>query len=220
MQAGWTPGASQTTMLPPTQMLPPPHSYELPQRTFHTFDFYKKHQEAMTPAGLAFFQCRWDDSVTHTFHQLLGKGSGRPGGQDLSCHARRWSLKGGKCLAEFQPHRQGGPSQQESTPIPLLFLQTCGNLCMNLYGHPLTTPTRSASPTSSPYAIWTDTETVMSPPMESTERHSTFISEGELTQLEGHTSGASYLKPTETVPCWPLPGDPGACCGGTLIICE
>lgn len=50
------------------------YSYQLAQRTFHTFDFYKKHQEAMTPAGLAFFQCRWDDSVTHTFHQLLGKG--------------------------------------------------------------------------------------------------------------------------------------------------
>ena len=53
-----------------------PHllSYQLAQRTFRTFDFYKKHQEAMTPAVLAFFQCRWDDSVTHIFHQLLGKG--------------------------------------------------------------------------------------------------------------------------------------------------
>ncbi|XP_014644764.1 PREDICTED: 39S ribosomal protein L38, mitochondrial isoform X1 [Ceratotherium simum simum] len=45
--------------------------YQLAQRTFHTFDFYKKHQEAMTPAGLAFFQCHWDDSVTQVFHQLL-----------------------------------------------------------------------------------------------------------------------------------------------------
>uniref|UniRef100_A0A8C9DEH6 Large ribosomal subunit protein mL38 n=1 Tax=Prolemur simus TaxID=1328070 RepID=A0A8C9DEH6_PROSS len=49
----------------------PSPCYQLAQRTFHTFDFYKKHQEAMTPAGLAFFQCRWDDSVTHTFHHLL-----------------------------------------------------------------------------------------------------------------------------------------------------
>ncbi|XP_051015050.1 39S ribosomal protein L38, mitochondrial [Acomys russatus] len=49
----------------------PSPCYQLAQRTFRTFDFYKKHQEAMTPAGLAFFQCRWDDSVTHTFHQLL-----------------------------------------------------------------------------------------------------------------------------------------------------
>ena len=49
----------------------PSYSYQLAQRTFHTFDFYKKHQDAMTPAGLTFFQCRWDDSVTHFFHQLL-----------------------------------------------------------------------------------------------------------------------------------------------------
>ncbi|XP_007957831.1 39S ribosomal protein L38, mitochondrial [Orycteropus afer afer] len=44
---------------------------QLTQRTFHTFDFYKQHQEAMTPAGLAFFQCCWDDAVTHVFHHLL-----------------------------------------------------------------------------------------------------------------------------------------------------
>ncbi|ERE69116.1 39S ribosomal protein L38 [Cricetulus griseus] len=49
----------------------PSPCYQLARRTFRTFDFYKKHQEAMTPAGLAFFQCRWDDSVTHTFHELL-----------------------------------------------------------------------------------------------------------------------------------------------------
>lgn len=86
--------------------------------------------------------------------------------------------------------KEGGPGQQESTPVPLLFLQTCGNLCLSLYGHPLITPNRSVSPTSSPYAIWTDTGTVMSPPMASTERHSTFIW-GELVQLESHTSGAA-----------------------------
>uniref|UniRef100_A0A2K6SEL4 Large ribosomal subunit protein mL38 n=1 Tax=Saimiri boliviensis boliviensis TaxID=39432 RepID=A0A2K6SEL4_SAIBB len=49
----------------------PSPCYQLAQRTFRTFDFYKKHQEAMTPASLSFFQCRWDDSVTHIFHQLL-----------------------------------------------------------------------------------------------------------------------------------------------------
>ncbi|XP_007536791.1 large ribosomal subunit protein mL38 [Erinaceus europaeus] len=49
----------------------PSPCYQLAQRTFHTFDFYKKHQDTMTPAGLAFFQCRWDDSVTQVFHQLL-----------------------------------------------------------------------------------------------------------------------------------------------------
>lgn len=62
------------TLVPPPLKCSPSYSYQLAQRTFHTFDFYKKHQEAMTPAGLAFFQCRWDDSVTHIFHQLLGKG--------------------------------------------------------------------------------------------------------------------------------------------------
>uniref|UniRef100_G1QMM7 Large ribosomal subunit protein mL38 n=1 Tax=Nomascus leucogenys TaxID=61853 RepID=G1QMM7_NOMLE len=49
----------------------PSPCYQLAQRTFRTFDFYKKHQETMTPAGLSFFQCRWDDSVTYIFHQLL-----------------------------------------------------------------------------------------------------------------------------------------------------
>lgn len=58
---------------PALKCSPSSYSYQLAQRTFRTFDFYKKHQEAMTPAGLAFFQCRWDDSVTHIFHQLLGK---------------------------------------------------------------------------------------------------------------------------------------------------
>lgn len=64
----------------PSLMLPTSSSYQLAQRTFHTFDFYKKHQDAMTPAGLAFFQCRWDDSVTRVFHQLLGKGGLSRGG--------------------------------------------------------------------------------------------------------------------------------------------
>ncbi|XP_004592955.2 large ribosomal subunit protein mL38 isoform X2 [Ochotona princeps] len=49
----------------------PTPCYRLAERTFRTFDFYKRHQDAMTPAGLAFFQCRWDASVTHVFHQLL-----------------------------------------------------------------------------------------------------------------------------------------------------
>ncbi|XP_074080643.1 large ribosomal subunit protein mL38 [Macrotis lagotis] len=49
----------------------PSPCYRLAMRTFRTFDFYKKHQDFMTPAGLAFFQCRWDDSVTHVYHHLL-----------------------------------------------------------------------------------------------------------------------------------------------------
>ncbi|XP_075033909.1 large ribosomal subunit protein mL38 [Mixophyes fleayi] len=47
----------------------PCHSLKL--RTFKTLDFYRKYQDKMTPAGLAFFQCKWDDSVTHVFHHLL-----------------------------------------------------------------------------------------------------------------------------------------------------
>uniref|UniRef100_A0A8C9EP15 Mitochondrial ribosomal protein L38 n=1 Tax=Pavo cristatus TaxID=9049 RepID=A0A8C9EP15_PAVCR len=45
--------------------------YSLKMRTFSTFDFYRKHEDDMTPAGLAFFQCQWDSSVTWIFHQLL-----------------------------------------------------------------------------------------------------------------------------------------------------
>lgn len=48
-------------------------SHSLKMRTFKTFDFYRKHEKDMTPAGLAFFQCQWDDTVTHVFRQLLGK---------------------------------------------------------------------------------------------------------------------------------------------------
>ncbi|KFP86533.1 hypothetical protein N310_03321, partial [Acanthisitta chloris] len=49
----------------------PTPCYSLKMRTFSTFDFYRKHEDAMTPAGLAFFQCQWDSSVTSVFHQLL-----------------------------------------------------------------------------------------------------------------------------------------------------
>ncbi|XP_061563975.1 39S ribosomal protein L38, mitochondrial [Cololabis saira] len=43
----------------------------LVDRTFKTVDFYRKHQDRMTPAGLAFFQSQWDESVTSTFHNTL-----------------------------------------------------------------------------------------------------------------------------------------------------
>ncbi|XP_052426139.1 39S ribosomal protein L38, mitochondrial [Carassius gibelio] len=45
--------------------------YCLKERTFRTLDFYRKHQDIITPAGLSFFQCQWDQSVSHTFHTLL-----------------------------------------------------------------------------------------------------------------------------------------------------
>uniref|UniRef100_A0A8C2CKV8 Large ribosomal subunit protein mL38 n=1 Tax=Cyprinus carpio TaxID=7962 RepID=A0A8C2CKV8_CYPCA len=51
--------------------LRPSPCFCLKERTFRTLDFYRKHQDIMTPAGLAFFQCQWDQSVSHTFHTLL-----------------------------------------------------------------------------------------------------------------------------------------------------
>ncbi|XP_061083317.1 39S ribosomal protein L38, mitochondrial [Conger conger] len=45
--------------------------HSLKQRTFKTLEFYRRHQDVITPAGFAFFQCQWDDSVTNTFHALL-----------------------------------------------------------------------------------------------------------------------------------------------------
>ncbi|XP_015918538.1 large ribosomal subunit protein mL38 [Parasteatoda tepidariorum] len=43
----------------------------LEERTFKTFDFYKEHQDFLTPAGLAFYQCTWDESLTDFFHNVL-----------------------------------------------------------------------------------------------------------------------------------------------------
>ncbi|XP_070847050.1 large ribosomal subunit protein mL38 [Chaetodon trifascialis] len=49
----------------------PSPCHSLMDRTFKTVDFYRKHQDHLTPAGLAFFQCQWDESVTNTFHNTL-----------------------------------------------------------------------------------------------------------------------------------------------------
>lgn len=54
----------------------PPPSYSLQERTFKTVDFYRKHQDVLTPASLAFYQSQWDESVTGTFHALLSKSLG------------------------------------------------------------------------------------------------------------------------------------------------
>ncbi|XP_070491328.1 large ribosomal subunit protein mL38 [Chironomus tepperi] len=42
---------------------------DLEKRTFSTFDFYKKHEDSITPSGLAFFQAKWDESVRDVFHK-------------------------------------------------------------------------------------------------------------------------------------------------------
>ncbi|XP_076024039.1 large ribosomal subunit protein mL38 [Genypterus blacodes] len=49
----------------------PSPCHSLVDRSFKTVDFYRRHQDAMTPAGLAFFQCQWDESVSATFHDTL-----------------------------------------------------------------------------------------------------------------------------------------------------
>jgi len=43
----------------------------LSERTFNTYEFYKKHQDSITPAGLSFFQSDWDSSLRDFFHNTL-----------------------------------------------------------------------------------------------------------------------------------------------------
>ncbi|XP_015127237.1 39S ribosomal protein L38, mitochondrial [Diachasma alloeum] len=44
---------------------------ELEQRNWRTQDFYRKHQDGLTPAGLAFYQADWDESVQEFYHKSL-----------------------------------------------------------------------------------------------------------------------------------------------------
>uniref|UniRef100_A0A1B6DR97 Large ribosomal subunit protein mL38 n=2 Tax=Clastoptera arizonana TaxID=38151 RepID=A0A1B6DR97_9HEMI len=44
---------------------------QLKDRTFRTHDFYRDHQDKITPAGLSFFQSCWDSTLTDFFHQTL-----------------------------------------------------------------------------------------------------------------------------------------------------
>lgn len=43
----------------------------LEKRTFVTRDWYQKHEDDITPAGLAFFQSDWDSSLKEFFHNTL-----------------------------------------------------------------------------------------------------------------------------------------------------
>ncbi|GBN48578.1 39S ribosomal protein L38, mitochondrial [Araneus ventricosus] len=54
-----------------SSMKKPAPCLSLKERTFKTFDFYKEHQDFLTPAGLAFYQCTWDESLTDFFHNVL-----------------------------------------------------------------------------------------------------------------------------------------------------
>ncbi|KAL9696191.1 hypothetical protein quinque_015476 [Culex quinquefasciatus] len=41
------------------------------QRTFQTVEFYRRFQDEITPAGLAFFQADWDQSLVGFYHDVL-----------------------------------------------------------------------------------------------------------------------------------------------------
>lgn len=45
---------------------------DLSHRTFKTLDFYRQRQDALTPAGLGFFQTDYDFAVKTVFHEILG----------------------------------------------------------------------------------------------------------------------------------------------------
>ncbi|XP_031828085.1 mitochondrial ribosomal protein L38 isoform X2 [Nomia melanderi] len=44
---------------------------DLKERDWNTLEFYREHQENLTPAGLAFFQSDWDPTVTEFYHSSL-----------------------------------------------------------------------------------------------------------------------------------------------------
>lgn len=46
---------------------------KLEQRKFNSFEFYKNLQDDITPAGLAFFQSKWEPSMTSFYHNVLSK---------------------------------------------------------------------------------------------------------------------------------------------------
>lgn len=46
---------------------------KLEKRSFNTLEFYRQHQDELTPAGLAFYQTNWDESLTEFYHNVLRK---------------------------------------------------------------------------------------------------------------------------------------------------
>uniref|UniRef100_A0A1Q3F4M4 Large ribosomal subunit protein mL38 n=1 Tax=Culex tarsalis TaxID=7177 RepID=A0A1Q3F4M4_CULTA len=44
---------------------------DLAKRTFQTLEFYRRFQDDITPAGLAFFQADWDKSLVGFYHDVL-----------------------------------------------------------------------------------------------------------------------------------------------------
>lgn len=47
-------------------------SLSLSERDWNTLEFYREHQDYITPAGLAFFQSDWDQSLSNFYHFDLG----------------------------------------------------------------------------------------------------------------------------------------------------
>lgn len=43
----------------------------LEERNWRTLDFYTRHQDQLTPAGLAFFQSDWDQTLKEFYHNVL-----------------------------------------------------------------------------------------------------------------------------------------------------
>lgn len=43
------------------------------KRNWKTLDFYRKYQDIITPASIAFFQAEWDQSLKDFYHNTLRK---------------------------------------------------------------------------------------------------------------------------------------------------
>lgn len=61
----------QEGKLAPADTAAQPETPDLSGRGFNTEEFYRQHEDQLTPAGLCFFQSDWDSSVTEFYHQTL-----------------------------------------------------------------------------------------------------------------------------------------------------
>ncbi|XP_046676936.1 39S ribosomal protein L38, mitochondrial-like [Homalodisca vitripennis] len=61
----------QTEKINYSSLTLPSNKVDMKNRTFKTYDFYRNHQDQLTPTGLAFCQVDWDLSVSHFFHTVM-----------------------------------------------------------------------------------------------------------------------------------------------------
>jgi len=47
-------------------------AFSLPERSWSTLDFYRKHEDDLTPAGLCWYHTDWDHTMPDYFHNTLG----------------------------------------------------------------------------------------------------------------------------------------------------